>query len=455
MRNRKPTLGPRDVRVAHEPFPRITSVKVGGFKAIAHVQDIRIGSLTVLAGANSSGKSSAIQPLLLLKQTAEDPRGGSDLQLAGSHVLFTDKQQLLAKSSAAGEKPCLLTIGLTIDGRDSVHQVYDAPNGKPLAVVKAHYSVPRYLPGEFDLEPGMGMEAIKGALGALFAQLEQSFKPEAVKVRIERGLLSIILEMNRNDGVMKLSDGSTQPSLFFVEMPFRTGFSKALSGIIHVPGVRSNPLRQYDLIPRRGQVFRGTMDVFVPALLMEWQEEDESKIDLLNEYMVRLGLTSQIKATQDDDSTVEVRVARSLSAKSDMVSIADVGFGVSQVLPVLLALLAAEKNQLVYIEQPEVHLHPNAQVALANVICEAVERGAQVVMETHSELMLLSIQTAVARRRLDPDSVVLHWFTRDVETEESEVCSKSLAPDGSFGPWPEDFSKVTMDAQLEYIRSIQ
>ena len=57
-----------------------------------------------------------------------------------------------------------------------------------------------------------------------------------------------------------------------------------------------------------------------------------------------------------------------------MVNIADVGFGVSQVLPVLVALIVAEPGQLVYLEQPELHLHPRAQVALARVLADAAKQ---------------------------------------------------------------------------------
>ena len=73
-----------------------------------------------------------------------------------------------------------------------------------------------------------------------------------------------------------------------------------------------------------------------------------------------------------------------------MVSIADVGFGVSQVLPVLVALTSREiRDSLVYLEQPELHLHPNAQVALAQMLADAAKRGVRVVAETHSSLLLI------------------------------------------------------------------
>ena len=81
----------------------------------------------------------------------------------------------------------------------------------------------------------------------------------------------------------------------------------------------------------------------------------------------------------------------------DLVSIADVGFGVSQTLPVVVASAPRSQEQLVYIEQPEIHLHPRGQVAMARLLVNAARRGARVVAETHSSLILLAVQTLLPR----------------------------------------------------------
>jgi hypothetical protein len=78
----------------------ITAVSVKGFKSFAEEQRIEIRPLTILAGANSSGKSSALQPLLLLKQTLEAPYDPGPLLLDGPHVQFTSAKQLLTRLSS-------------------------------------------------------------------------------------------------------------------------------------------------------------------------------------------------------------------------------------------------------------------------------------------------------------------------------------------------------------------
>src|SRR5712692_6968479 len=75
----------------------ITRITVGGFKSIVQEQSIEIRPLTILAGANSSGKSSMMQPLLLLKQTLEASYDAGPLLLQGPNVKFTSADQLLSR----------------------------------------------------------------------------------------------------------------------------------------------------------------------------------------------------------------------------------------------------------------------------------------------------------------------------------------------------------------------
>ena len=156
------------------------------------------------------------------------------------------------------------------------------------------------------------------------------------------------------------------------------------------------------------------------------------------------------------DVGIELQVGRLLHdrvGETDMVSIADVGFGVSQVLPVLVALIVANPGQLVYLEQPELHLHPRAQVALAQVLADAAKRGVRVVAETHSSLLLLGIQTLIAEGGLSPELVKLHWFTRQ-EDGVTEVDSVDLDEAGTYGDWPVDFDDVDLGTQSRYLDAV-
>jgi predicted ATPase len=136
------------------------------------------------------------------------------------------------------------------------------------------------------------------------------------------------------------------------------------------------------------------------------------------------------------------------------VSIADVGFGVSQTLPVLVALLVAKPGQLVYLEQPEIHLHPRAQFAMAQIVAGAAARGVRVVLETHSNLLLLGVQALVAEGKVSHELVKLHWFTRRPDGT-TTVTSADLDETGAFGDWPEDFGEVALQAESRYLDAVE
>ena len=193
-----------------------------------------------------------------------------------------------------------------------------------------------------------------------------------------------------------------------------------------------------------------------PAFSAKWEREgNTAKLEGVCADLQRLGLSRKVSAESLNDAEVEIRVSRVSSIGSDnandLVSIADVGFGVSQTLPVVVALHAAEEGQAVYIEQPEVHLHPRAQVALATVLANAAKRGAQVIVETHSRTLLLALQTLVAKGELPTDLIKLHWFTRDAKSGTTTIGGADLDEAGAFGDWPEDFAQVELDLESSYI----
>ena len=184
-------------------------------------------------------------------------------------------------------------------------------------------------------------------------------------------------------------------------------------------------------------------------------KEDKAQVAKLGVQLKRLGLTWKVEAKKLDDANVELRVGRLprpvQGGARDMVNIADVGFGVSQTLPVVVALLEAKPGQLVFIEQPEIHLHPRAQVAMAELLADAARRGVMLVVETHSSSLLLAVQTLVAEGSLSPDLVKLHWFTRNESSGATKITSADLDEAGRFGDWPEDFADVSLEAEARYL----
>jgi hypothetical protein len=234
-------------------------------------------------------------------------------------------------------------------------------------------------------------------------------------------------------------------------------FSERIQEVLHVAGLRGWPVRSYPTTAI-GPRFPGTFEPYVASIIASWSAAKAEKLVGLNEDLDQLGLTWKVEAKAINDTEIELRVGRLRKSRQggakDLVNIADVGFGVSQTLPVVTALRAAEPGQLVYIEQPEIHLHPRAQVAMAGVLAKAAARGVRVVVETHSSLLILAIQTLVAQGSLDSNSVKLNWFVRD-DLGSTHIHAADLDVAGRFGEWPEDFADVAMEAEDRYLSAAE
>jgi hypothetical protein len=224
--------------------------------------------------------------------------------------------------------------------------------------------------------------------------------------------------------------------------------------VIHLPGLRGNPERTYP-VTAVGPRFPGTFERYVASLIAHWDSASAAKIKELGNDLTLLRLTWRIGAKRVDDTQVELQIGRMLrptqGGAHDVVSIADVGFGVSQTLSFVVALRAAQPGQLVYVEQPEIHLHPRAQVAMAQLLVNAAKRGVRVVAETHGSHILLAVQTLVAEGSIEPSLVGLNWFLRSPKDGTTRIQSAELDEAGRFGDWPEDFDDVALKSESRYL----
>ncbi len=421
---------------------KIEKIGVKGYKSIRSEQFIDIRPLTLLAGPNSSGKSSIMQSVLLLKQTLESAYDPGPLLLDGPNAKFSKASQLFFKGKGSGDRFFNVTIDLT-DIYCKMHFVLDRKLG--IQLPQMDWGI-----GEetLNLTPSMTTDEIKaaittglfkGAFAASVAVLYLIMNSERVELSIIRN--RCYLEMIASDFIVIQT----------------SNISKVLQSIIHVPGLRGNPTRSYP-ISAVGETFPGTFENYTASVLAKWEDEKSDNLDLVGRHLAELGLTWKIKARKVDDTKVELQVGRTIKSArggaSDMVNVADIGFGVSQTLPVLVALAAAHPGQLVYLEQPEIHLHPRAQVAMAKVLVNAANRGVQVVAETHSSLLLRGVQTLVANGEIKPEKVKLHWFSRDDEGE-THITSADVDENGAFGDWPQDFDDVSLDTEGAYLDSVQ
>ena len=429
---------------------RITGLTVEGFKSIRDRQSIELKPLTVLAGANSSGKSSIMQPMLLLKQTLESPGDPGAILLNGDHVQFSSSDQLLSRLADAGRSGhAEFSVELDMSDYESLLLRFGKAERSGFEAVEMRYE--NCDEERFSIRPGMShaeiMEAIPPSWKrTLFEGITRQGEDWSSSVFRDRCFLDV--RFRRIDAS---EPGWSGPGA----VPFVPRFESRIEGIIHLPGLRGNPRRTYPRMAA-GPVFEGTFEYYVASLVDAWQRDQNVNLERLEQALRTLGLTWRLRAEGIDDTQIQLKAGRLpvQDSESDMVSIADMGLGISQSLPVLVSLIAAQPGQLVYIEQPEIHLHPLAQRRLAHVLIDAIQHGANVVIETHSSLLLRELQTAVASGKLDPGMMVLHWFSRD-KNGWSQISTAEPDENGAYGDWPADFDATELEAERAYLDAVE
>ena len=429
---------------------------MGGFKSIRDLQTLEIRPLTILAGTNSSGKSSFLQPLLLMKQTLETGHDPGPLRLDGPHIQFNTFNELFWKEDEEHSAETF-QVGLELSDGRKLTTHFKREHAHGISIAKCIYEEQDYV---LELRPDMAHEEIvkqfSGKLKKNGDDIDRLIKyigevennPEDRVERWEYDVMRYKCFLHLNLAFISKSEKRNSS---FTE-PRSTEYDVSLNSIFHLPGIRGNRSRYYPVA--FGEIFYpGPFEKYVATLVAGWQgREEKEKINALNDDLKLLGLNQGITSQFINDVQMELKVDRNIrqTGNRTLVNISDVGFGVAQVLPVLVALRHATEGDLVYIEQPELHLHPRAQHAMAQILADAARRGVRMVMETHSEILLRGIQTLVAEGTLPPELVKLHWFTLD-ESGASGISSADLDGAGAYGDWPEDFGANNMQAESRYL----
>lgn len=421
-------------------------ISVEGYKSIAQKRCVNFKGLTILSGANSSGKSSFMQPLLLLKQTLESDFDAGSLMLDGPNVKLTDSSQLISNVPNTDREYFAISFE---DETEETKAYYKFREKRGMHIDGIYHQSARF-PQGIRLQLGLKSSEIEPLLQDKDFRVFQEALGRDRKISWKVIRVRCFLELK----------------MMLDSQPFVAGVAPAdnlaalARRLIHVPGLRGNPERSYKAAISEA-VYPGSFEKYVASIIHNWStnRRDKAKFAALRDQLKHLGLASSIETVSINDTRLEIRISRHSGCSTvvpDNVNIADVGFGVSQTLPVLVALLAARKNQVVYIEQPELHLHPRAQFNLGSIIAAAVsEREINVVIETHSSILIRSIQILVAKKKLNPSSVSLNWFTQDQYTGQTEIAEAELDNIGAFGDWPEDFDDVALTVEQMYLDAVE
>lgn len=162
-------------------------------------------------------------------------------------------------------------------------------------------------------------------------------------------------------------------------------------------------------------------------------------IDQVEAWMGEISPGTRLKI--DAKSDVDLMSFQYSYGDSNPYRATNVGFGISYTLPIIVAALASTPGTIILIENPEAHLHPKGQVQMGELLALAASGGVQVAIETHSDHVLNGIRLAVHGGKLDPKDVQLHYFQRQNREGQAvtEVISPRINRNGRIDRWPDGF----------------
>lgn len=230
------------------------------------------------------------------------------------------------------------------------------------------------------------------------------------------------------------------------------------SGFEYISAERLGPRRYYDNLGNEEyQTFQiGTRGEKTVALLndmgsdfriyknMRHFSESSERLDLqVNAWMSEISPGVKINAIPYFEvNLMGLRYAVSSSLGEESVNALNMGFGVSYVLPVIVALLKARKGDLLILENPEAHLHPRGQRKIGELVALAAANGVQIIMETHSDHILNGIRLTVKQKRILPEQIKVNYFYQYLDDNgmpKHDKTTPEILEDGSLSNWPEGF----------------
>lgn len=214
---------------------------------------------------------------------------------------------------------------------------------------------------------------------------------------------------------------------------------------------RSYPERTYYQKTKSSRQILTSGEGFIDQIL-EWQEKWNERFDYLVSILRNLNLLYDIKPHKIGGGRFDLKIK--VKRNSSWASLADVGFGVSQLLPIIVADLQISFNSTIIIAQPEIHLHPSIQARLGDYFVKKVkESNMQYIIETHSEYLINRLRLCIVRGEIEPDDVAVYYFentakegsiTHRIEfTKHGEILN---APQGFFDTYMIDTMDIALSA---------
>ena len=275
---------------------------------------------------------------------------------------------------------------------------------------------------------------IKEYIPEIKIRLENARQPEEGVEEILNKILELMLKQMK--GLLRKMTPEQIARRPHEYIPSRYNF--LLSSITHIGPLRNYPERFYTVSGGR-RASAGARGEYTPHILYH----NANTMQKVNEWFGHFGIPYRLEVSEFGDETLAgkyVSIALIDKNTNTPVTLADVGFGINQLLPIITEGLTREKNAIICVEQPEIHLHPRLQANIADLMIETSmgKDGKQWIVETHSELLIRRIQRRIREGTLKPNDVSVLYVNPGDDGSKIEVLE--LDEDGDFiDDWPHGF----------------
>lgn len=434
----------------------LRTMRIENFKAWRDTGPVRLAPLTIFFGGNSAGKSSLGHLLLALKQTVEssdrkrafhlgDDNTSIDLGTFEDCVYNHDIESKI-KFSIGWSLPTNLEV------RNSLEK-------KKIFGDKLSLSV------ELGSQAATGqiqIESLCYKLSGGVENLKVSYFRENGKHHWETGDSYKLVKTTGRQWPLEAPDKfyriSDQSRARFQNAEFLTDFAleteEMFSQLYYLGPLRKSPSRVYRWSGDAPGFVGMEGENTIPAILSAAQsglkinKGPKSTKRTFDEFIAwwlkEMGIIHSFSVKPLSEGRKEYEVLVKTHPDSSEVKITDVGFGVSQVLPALVQAYYCPPNSTVWMEQPEIHLHPQVQAELADALISATKsvqdgkpRNTQLIIESHSEHLLQRVQRRIAEGELQPNDVAVYFCKRSKSGAELEELQ--IDDFGEISNWPDGF----------------
>lgn len=436
----------------------LTRLRIQGFKSWRDTGDLRLAPITAIFGPNSSGKSSILQFLLMLKQTVESTDNGTPLNLGDDRSLV----DLGVFETVLHRPPDGSPKSLNSNRELSFSIDYDALIARRVSQgTNFTWSAQTSAQLSMDALGAPYLKAFRHSWGGTSCIVTRSvennrehpFHLQIASEIVER-LNPYIMGLNEVIKFYNLLSSSTERLERHTYHEFSgvvRSFEHTFRDLHYLGPLRDRPRRPYPWGGSAPSTLGSMGEHTVSAILADARTRIVSKAANDGDspprapletsvalWLKKLGIADEFNIDEVAKGTNLYRVwVRPVSSRNK-VMVTDVGFGVSQVLPVLALAFFGNPDAVCLIEQPELHLHPAVQSHLADLFIDAQESSnKQFIIESHSEHLLLRFQRRIAEGRIKPEDVALYFC--EMVDGESRISELKLDEYGNIANWPKDF----------------